>query len=155
MDSSHANECSNIECSDLSGVRILVVEDSCQVGIAVKNLLNAWGAEVSGPVATCADAQRLASEQAPDAALVDFTLRGGEQAAGLVDQLHDQGVHVVVTSGYPVLPVALRHAAAILEKPLREAELIGSLRQVVARKAQQSSRTQRASSAVPSDWRWS
>jgi len=41
-----------------------------------------------------------------------------------------------VTSGYAVLPVVPRHAAAILQKPISEAALIGSLRPVVARKAQ-------------------
>jgi len=137
VDSSSANDFSAAESFDLSGIRILIVEDSWQLGIALKSLLMAWGAEVSGPVATSADAQRLASEQVPHAALVDFSLRGGERADGLVDELHDQGVYVIVTSGYPVLPVALRHAAAILQKPLSEAQLLGSLRQVLARKAQQ------------------
>jgi DNA-binding response OmpR family regulator len=136
VDSSNADNFSDGESLDLSGVRILIVEDSWQLGIALKSLLLAWGADVSGPVATSADAQRLASEQAPHAALVDFSLRGGERADGLVDELHDQGVYVIVTSGYPVLPVALRHAAAILQKPLSEAQLLGSLRPVLARKAQ-------------------
>jgi DNA-binding response OmpR family regulator len=136
MDLSNANGFSGAKSPDLTGIRILVVEDSWQIGIALKSLLEAWGAEVSGPAATSADAQRLASEQAPDAALVDFSLRGGERADGLIDRLHDQGVYVVVTSGYLVLPVMPRHAAAILQKPLSEGLLLDSLCQVVARKAQ-------------------
>jgi DNA-binding response OmpR family regulator len=120
---------------DLTGVRLLLVEDSWQLGIALRTLLEEWGADVRGPAATCADAWRLALEQTPDVALVDFNLRGGEQAGGLIDQLHDQGVHIIVTSGDPVLPV-LQHAAAILQKPLSEAQLLGSLRQVAARRAQ-------------------
>jgi CheY-like chemotaxis protein len=130
MDQPNANEFRNADALDLSGLRILVVEDSWQLGIALKSLLIACGAEVSGPVATSADAQRLALEQAPHAALVDFSLRGGERADGLVDKLHDQGVYVIVTSGYPVLPVELPHAATILQKPLNEAQLLGSLSQV-------------------------
>jgi DNA-binding NarL/FixJ family response regulator len=100
-----------------------------------KRAPRAGGAEVSGPAATSADAHRLASEQAPDAALVDFSLRGGERAHGLIDRLHDEGVYVIVTSGYAVLPVMPRHAAAILKKPLSEAQLLESLSRVVARKA--------------------
>ena len=136
MNSSNMDEYSDAESLDLSGVRILVVEDSWQLAMALKSLLQACGADVSGPVATSADAQRLVAEQMPDAALVDFNLRGGERADALIDRLHEQGVYVIVTSGYAVLPVVPRHAAAILQKPISEAALIGSLRPVVARKAQ-------------------
>jgi DNA-binding response OmpR family regulator len=134
MDS--ANETSDPEPLNLNGVRILVVEDSWQVGMALTSFLRDLGAEVSGPVATTADAQRLASERPPDAALVDFNLRGGELAVGLIDRLHEQGVYIIVHTGYSALPVAPRHAATILQKPLQEAELLASLRPVVARKAQ-------------------
>lgn len=135
MNSSNAGDFPEAESLDLSGVRILVVEDSWQLAVALKSLLQAWGAEVSGPAATVADAQRLVAEQTPDAALIDFNLRGGEQADELIDRLHEQGIHVIVTSGYAVLPVTLRHAAPILQKPISEAELLASLRPVAARKA--------------------
>ena len=136
MNSSNSEDFFDAESLDLRGVRILVVEDSWQLAMALKSLLQAFGAEVSGPVATSADALRFAAEQPPDAALVDFNLRGGERADALIDRLHEQGVYVIVTSGYAVLPVVPRHAAAILQKPISEAALIGSLRPVVARKAQ-------------------
>lgn len=136
MNSSNNEGFSDAESLDLSGVRILVVEDSWQLAMALKSLLLALGAEVSGPVATSADALRLATEQPPDAALVDFNLRGGERADALIERLHEQGVYVIVTSGYAVLPVVPRHAAAILQKPISEMALLGSLRPVVARKAQ-------------------
>ena len=130
-----SNDSSDLESLNLSGVRILVVEDSWQIGIAVTELLTALGAEVSGPVASSADALRLASEQPPDAALVDFNLRAGELADGLIDRLHEQGIYVVVTTGYAVLPVVPRHAVAILQKPISEVALLRSLRPVVSRKA--------------------
>jgi CheY-like chemotaxis protein len=136
MNLSNPSEFSGAESLDLSGITILVVEDSWQLAMALKSLLQALGAEVSGPVATSADAQRLVSERTPHAALVDFNLRGGEQAAGLIDQLHDQGVYVVVTSGYAVLPIMPRRAAAILQKPISEAQLLASLRPLAARLAQ-------------------
>jgi len=46
---------------DLKGVRILVVEDSWLLGINLKSLLRALGADVLGPVATTSDAERLIS----------------------------------------------------------------------------------------------
>jgi len=136
MNSSDRDDVTDAESLDLSGVRILVVEDSWQLAMALKSLLLALGADVAGPVATSADALRLATEAPPDAALVDFNLRGGERADGLIERLHEQGIYVIVTSGYAVLPVVPRHAAAILQKPISEMALIGSLRPVVARKAQ-------------------
>jgi CheY-like chemotaxis protein len=134
MDPSDAS--SNPESLTLGGVRILVVEDSWQLGTAMTDLLNDLGAEVIGPAATAADAQRLASEQRPDAAFVDFHLRAGELADRLIDWLHEQGIHVVVITGYAVLPVSPRHAVVILQKPLSEAALLASLQPVLARKAQ-------------------
>ncbi len=136
MNPSNRDDVTDAESLDLSGVRILVVEDSWQLAMALKSLLLALGADVSGPVATSADALRLATEAPPDAALVDFNLRGGERADGLIERLHEQGIYVIVTSGYAVLPVVPRHAAAILQKPISEAALLGSLRPVVARKAE-------------------
>src|ERR1041385_8661213 len=115
-----SNESSAPESLDLSALRILVVEDSWQLGMAMSSLLRAWGAEVSGPVATSADAQRLAREQPPDAALVDFKLRDGELADGLIDQLDELGIYVVVTTGYTQLPIVPRHAVAVLHKPVSE-----------------------------------
>jgi DNA-binding NarL/FixJ family response regulator len=65
--------------------------------MALKSLLQALGADVDGPAATTAEAERLVSEHAPDVALVDFNLREGERAYGLIDRLLDQGIRVVMT----------------------------------------------------------
>jgi DNA-binding NtrC family response regulator len=118
---------------DLNGVRVLVVEDCWHVGSAVKSLLQACGADVAGPVATTAAAERLIREQAPDVALVDLSLRGGERADVLIDQLHDRGVRVIVITGYGAL--APGKAAAILQKPIDEAQLLECLRPVMAQKS--------------------
>jgi len=130
MNSSNAHGSPEAGLADLTGVRILVVEDSWQIGIALKSLLTAMGADVAGPVATAADAQRLISEQLPDVAIVDFSLRDGEMAHSLIDRLNDRGVRVIVMSGYAVLPLAPEKAVAILQKPIIEAQLLAALRPV-------------------------
>ena len=121
---------------DLTGLEILLVEDSRVVGEAMKDLLELLGADVVGPAATTAEAERLLSEHAPDVALVDFHLRGGELSYGLIARLHDQGVPVIVVSGSSEsllgLPVK---AATILEKPVSEAQLLASLRPLIARRS--------------------
>jgi DNA-binding response OmpR family regulator len=118
---------------DLRGLEILLVEDSGIVGEAIKDLLELLGADVVGPAATTADAERLLSEHAPDAALVDFHLRGGEVSSGLIARLHEEPVIVISGSSESpsLLPV---EAATILEKPFSEAQLLASLRPLLAQK---------------------
>jgi DNA-binding NtrC family response regulator len=118
------------ESLNLRGMRILLVEDSWQLGVALKSLLRSFDAEVDGPVATTADAEHLISEHVPDAAVVDINLRQGERSYGLIDRLIGKGVPVVVTSGYSELPM-VPAKAHILEKPISEEKLISILRSVV------------------------
>jgi DNA-binding NtrC family response regulator len=115
--------------SNLRGMRILLVEDSWQLGMALKSLLRSFEAEVDGPVATTADAEHLISAHVPDAAVVDVNLRHGERSYGLIDKLIDRGVPVIVTSGYSDLPM-VPAKAHILEKPISEEKLIAILRSV-------------------------
>ena len=135
MTTSDAHDRSGADTLDLQGVHILLVEDSWHLGVAMKRLLELLGADVAGPAASTAEAERLTAERVPDVALVDFNLRGNERADGLIDRLHDQGVRVIVTSGYAVFPMAPEKVAAILQKPISESQLVAALRPVVAKKA--------------------
>jgi CheY-like chemotaxis protein len=137
MTSSNAHDLPGGGSADLTGMRILVVEDSWHIGVALKSLLRSLGADVDGPVASVAEADRLVAAQAPDVALVDFNLRGGERADRLIDRLHDQGIRVVVTSGYAVLPLTPGKAAAVLQKPISEVQLLAALLQVTSEKPPQ------------------
>jgi DNA-binding NtrC family response regulator len=117
------------ESPNLRGMRVLLVEDSWQLGMALKSLLRSFDAEVDGPVATTADAERLISEHVPDAAIIDINLRQGERSYGLIDRLISLDVPVIVTSGYSDLPM-VPAKAHILEKPISEERLIAILRSV-------------------------
>ena len=128
MPSSGSQEPPETQPSDLSGLCVLVVDDSWHVGSGLKMLLKSWGADVIGPAATTADAERMASERRPDVAIVDINLRHGERSYGLIDWLYDQGIRVVVMTGYSDAGVPQGKAAVILQKPIREAVLLASLR---------------------------
>ncbi|MFZ0177238.1 MAG: response regulator [Pseudolabrys sp.] len=117
------------ESPNLRGMRVLLVEDSWQLGMALKSLLRSFDAEVDGPVATTADAERLISEHVPDAAVIDINLRQGERSYGLIDLLIGLDVPVIVTSGYSDLPM-VPAKAHILEKPISEERLIAILHSV-------------------------
>ncbi len=123
-----------LDDANLSGVRILLVEDSWHIGVALKSLLRAMGADVAGPVASAAEAERLIAEKIPDVGIVDFNLRGGELAHGLIGKLNDHGIHVIVISGYAEVPLTPGTTAVVLQKPIVEAQLLAVLRPIAAQK---------------------
>jgi len=84
---------------------------------------------VDGPVATTADAMRLVSKSAPDAAIVDINLRDGELSYELIDWLQDRGIRIVVLTGYSDISLQEGKVAVILQKPARDEVLIASLRE--------------------------
>jgi DNA-binding NtrC family response regulator len=116
----------------LRGVRVLVVEDSWHVAKALKSALEQVGMDVSGPAASTAEARRLVAEHMPCVAVVDVNLKR-EMACGLIEELHDHGISVVVVSGYAVPPVSADKATAILQKPFSATELLTALHGAVAR----------------------
>jgi CheY-like chemotaxis protein len=115
------------EAGCLSGLRILVVEDSWHVATAVQSLLRSFGADVAGPVASTAEAERLIAERIPDVAIVDINLRGGELAYDLIDKLSGLAVRIIVMSGYSALRLHQDKVAAVLHKPITEAELLAAV----------------------------
>jgi len=120
--------------SELKDARILLVEDSWHVGNAIKRLLRALGADVAGPAATIADAERLVAERTPDIAIVDIYLRDGERSNDLIDRLHAQRIPVVIVTGYTAVSLTSGKAEAILQKPVGVETLLATLRPILARK---------------------
>ena len=123
----NCHESPELNASDLKGLCVLIVDDSSDVATAVKMLLESWGADILGPVATVAEAERMIFERSPHMAIVDITLRGGEQSHSLIDSLCDKGIRVVVLTGDAEASSTGR-VAAILQKPVREDLLLASLR---------------------------
>jgi CheY-like chemotaxis protein len=128
---SSARRTRKVVCTDLKGARVLVVEDHWFVANALKSLLEAEGAEVTGPASTTVDAHRLAIGHELDLAVVDINLKG-EMAYGLIGQLHELGVRVVVVSGYAVVPGLTEKVAAVLQKPFNGPALLSALRRALS-----------------------
>jgi DNA-binding response OmpR family regulator len=123
---------------ELKGLDILLVEDSRDVGQAVKTLLELCGAHVDGPAANTAEAEGLLAAHRPDVALVDFHLRGGEESSGLIVRLREQGVPVIVLSGsFEISPLPSLDGTTVLEKPVAEADLLAQLIPFIAKKPPQ------------------
>jgi DNA-binding response OmpR family regulator len=119
--------------AELKGACILLVEDTWHVGNAIKRLLRALGADVAGPAATTADADRLVAERTPDVAIVDINLRGGERANDLIDRLHKQRIPVVVITGYTAVSLPPGQVEVILQKPVSVETFLAVLRPIIAR----------------------
>jgi DNA-binding NtrC family response regulator len=114
----------------LKNVPVLVVEDVWHVAAALKWTLERIGMHVVGPTATIAVARNLAAEQRPQLAIVDVNLKR-EMSCELIDALHEQGVRVIVISGYTAPAVTGDSVAAFLLKPVSSTELITTIHRVV------------------------
>ena len=117
----------------LRGFPVLVVEDAWHVAKALKSTLEQLGMHVVGPTATTAEARNLVAAQRPKLAIVDVNLKQ-ELTCGLIDELHKQGISVIVVSGYAAPPVSKESVAAFLHKPFSGTELIATLGAVVRMK---------------------
>ena len=88
------------ERADLTGRRILIVEDSPVVAPFTADLLEDLGCEVVGPAPNMAAARELLDGDAEiDAAMMDVHIRG-ERVFPLCDALEAKGVPFLLTSGY-------------------------------------------------------
>ena len=85
--------------AELSGRRILVIEDSPVVAPFTVDVLGELGCEVVGPAPNMALARELVESGEFDAALLDVHIRG-ERVFALCDLLEAKGVPFIFTSGY-------------------------------------------------------
>ena len=85
--------------TDLTGLRILLVEDSPVVSDSSEDMLHDFGCEVVGPAGTMAVALELAEQEEIDAAVVDVNIRGGK-AFPLLRLLAERKIPFLLTSGY-------------------------------------------------------
>jgi DNA-binding response OmpR family regulator len=111
--------------SDLSGRRVLIVEDRYLIATEVADAVEDLGGEVLGPVSSVRAAAELLRKQPPDLALLDVNL-DGEMVFPLAENLERVSTPIIFLTGYnaetlpapwrdtprlvkPVDPAALRH----------------------------------------------
>ena len=88
---------------ELTGKRILLVEDSPVVGPFTQSLLEELGCEVIGPAANMASAREMAEGAELDAAIVDIRIRG-EKAFPICEILAGRQIPFILSSGYADWP---------------------------------------------------
>ena len=116
---------------DLTGLRVLVVEDEMMVSMLIEDMLSDLGCVVIGPAARLDEAIALAESTQIDCAVLDVNL-GGQPIFPLADILRAKGAPFAFATGYG--DAGLRDVdkgSPVLQKPFRETDLariLGELR---------------------------
>jgi len=109
--------------AELSGMRILVVEDEPLLAMASADFLADSGCAVAGPVSSVKQGMQLIEQEAIDGAILDINLRG-EMVFPLADALADRSIPFVYVTGYGKLLRACNHGRPVLQKPYRNQQLL-------------------------------
>ncbi len=117
--------------ANLSGRRILVVEDDLMIAMLIDDVLKEAGCEVVGPFPRLAPALQAASAERLDGALLDINL-AGELVSPVADRLIERGVPFVFLTGYGwhMLPDRF-HTRPLVTKPCRRDMLLTALARAV------------------------
>ena len=120
---------------DVTGCRVLVVEDETLIAMEIESVLEALDCKVVGPTGKLDTALKLASEEAFDIAILDVTVRGGK-IYPVAEQLIARGIPFALASGYGdwALPEMLRDQPRLM-KPFTVAELEGQIRELCGKAA--------------------
>jgi CheY-like chemotaxis protein len=102
--------------TDLTGKRILVVEDEALVAFMVADMLEEVGVVVVGPAGTVEEGLALVSSETLDGALLDVNLRG-ERIEPVAEALEALGVPFVFATGYGAMSGDRWPEALVVDKP--------------------------------------
>ena len=112
---------------DLTGRRVLVVEDDFYLATDAARALRGAGAEIMGPCATEEDARAELEGRRPDAVVVDINLGPGPSFK-LAETLRDRGIPFVFTTGYDAEVIPMEFAGVErLEKPFQLRQIVGAV----------------------------
>lgn len=105
--------------SDLTGRRVLIVEDDYYMASDAAAALRGAGAEVLGPCPTEAATRDLLERHAPTHAVLDLNLGGAAPHFEIAELLRNRGVPFVFMTGYDsdVIPPGLADTVR-LQKPV-------------------------------------
>lgn len=106
-------------------MRILLIEDDAIIAMAAEAALTEAGHVVLGPYSTLPAALAAGRLGAPDIALVDINLAGGQEGVAIARALMDQlGVRSLFATGQPNIARENKDAAiGVLEKPYTDGAL--------------------------------
>jgi PAS domain S-box-containing protein len=114
--------------ADLTGHRILVVEDDYYLASDTARALKGAGAEVLGPCPNEERAREAMAEATPTGAVLDLNLGGGAPSFVIADELQARAVPFILVSGYDSGSIPPEYATVPrLQKPVQLRQIITAL----------------------------
>ncbi len=120
--------------ADLTGKRVLILDDEALIAITLKEAVEELGCNVVGPVGNAKAALSLVRQGAPDIAILDVNL-AGTSSAPVAAALRALGVPLVYCTGYtvPAEQIEVGPQTEVLSKPIDPYELAAALKRAVGR----------------------
>lgn len=118
---------------DLTGCRVLVLEDEYYLADDLEAALSSAGAEIVGPISEVSEALEQVDKNDFDVAIIDINL-GGESAFTVADQLQRQSIPFVFATGYDArdIPASFRDVTR-WGKPYNLRELVADVARLCPR----------------------
>ena len=114
--------------ADLTGRRVLVIEDESMVTMLLQDFLDEIGCEVVGVASRLQEAFEKIDVLTFDVAILDVNLNG-QQTLPVARALMDRGRAIVFATGYAATTVPPEfHKVPILQKPFQQQDLERALR---------------------------
>ncbi len=108
---------------ELSGLKILVVEDEPLIDMDLVELLKGFGCSVVGPALNLKQGMRLIEAETIDGAILDVNL-AGEKVFTLADALAGRSIPFVYVTGYANMLRPCNHGRPVLQKPYKNQDLL-------------------------------
>lgn len=123
----------DVDAVDLTGKRVLIVDDEPLIAITLTAIVEELGCNVAGPARGCKSALDLIKSNAPDIAVLDVNLAGASSAP-VAHALRALGIPFVYCTGYAESANQIEAAlqAPMLTKPVDPRELQIALQRAMA-----------------------
>lgn len=113
--------------SELSGKRVLLLEDDFLIATMAEGMLSDLGIEVVGPASRIEQATALAETERLDAAVLDINIRG-EHSQAVAEALRRRAIPYIFATGYDEQSFSGETDAPVLQKPYTDDKLAEVLR---------------------------
>jgi CheY-like chemotaxis protein len=121
---------------DMSGLRVLVVEDEAAISLLLEDMLLDLGCDVVGPAARLGTALELAQGEALDVAILDVNV-AGEPIYPVAAALVERKVPFIFSTGYGSAGIKdLYRDRPVMQKPFAQRDLRQNLLQALRENAQ-------------------
>jgi CheY-like chemotaxis protein len=108
---------------NLSGCKVLVVEDEMMIAMLIEDMLEDLGCQLIGPATKVERALDLIGSETIEVALLDVNL-DGRATDTVAHELRQKGVPFVFATGYGAAGVPRRHSdRPVLQKPFQKRDL--------------------------------